>query len=76
MAIIRNLSSGLVRSTKRILPGLFTPDKNRNVRRYRSIGGGSTPQEVCDPTVCNGAIRDKDERGCWFEVGCDDPETP
>lgn len=72
MAIIYNLKSGVVRSTKRVLPSLFE-GKNRNIRRYRSVGDNHTPQTE-DRSICNGEIScPPDKNGTnVFEVSCDD----
>ena len=58
MAILTNLNTGIARSTTRTLPSLFEGRSksggwNRNIRRYRLIGGG-------EPELCTGAICESD----------------
>lgn len=54
-----NLNTGLARSTVRTLPSLFEGRSqsggwNRNIRRYRLIGGGEP--EYCPQTICESDI--------------------
>jgi len=49
MAIIHNLKGATVRSTRRRLPGLFSEDRNLNIRRYRLIGDKHHEPEYIPP---------------------------
>lgn len=69
MALVFNIKTGALRSTKRELPSMFA-GKNRNIRRYRLIGGGSPPE--CDNSICNGTvscIKNKPS-DCVLQVTC------
>ena len=72
MALVFNIKGGTIRSTRRVLPTVFS-----NGKRLRSMGGGST-ESKCEGGVCEWEIGDvvNKPNECVFEVACDTITPP